>query len=80
MHTLYHCDHCPTHTGSADADTMLDHEKACEWNPANKTCCTCRHPEYTPEYRGKLSPWKCRLWNDRTFRKGCPTWEAMIKP
>lgn len=68
------------------------HEAKCNYNPASRTCATCRHHDWpkTPEQWDKwghyeddgefVNDFGCLVFNDQTWREGCEKWEAKKRP
>ena len=44
MRRVYICDHCGGHLGwFSKPSACRKHEAACDYNPANRTCGTCKN-------------------------------------
>lgn len=73
MRYLCQCEYC----GKQGLDTEIEeHEKTCEWNPAEKNCLTCKYRE------GGLLRIKCANnieVPDGKMMTGCKSWEQTEK-
>ena len=92
MNQVFQCSHCITWAGPfKTAEACLAHEAKCEYNKANKTCCTCRHFDFSSR-AGQHEDWGhyeddgewtsdpgCLVFGDQHFRRGCEKWEAKCK-
>lgn len=84
--TRYKCDYCKR--AYASKYKALDHERKCFFNPANKSCITCRHNDIKEILDNEGYPrdavgW-CFKMNREIFRKGCvvkdcPKWESEVE-
>jgi len=74
MKTKYNCEYCDNHgsSGYDEPDACLLHESKCDYNPANKSCATCRHYDWHPDKDGDdENPFWCNLFKDQTWRTKC---------
>ena len=75
MITTYLCEycHCQSGNGYRDPESCRVHEAICDHNPQNKSCATCKHYDWSPDYDGDddRTPFWCKLFKDQTWRRQC---------
>lgn len=89
MKTEYICEYCEGGMwggGFATPELCKAHEPVCEFNPASKSCQTCRYWDW-PETKEQQDKWGyededgwqardgCLVFNDQKHRTKCEKWE-----
>ncbi len=75
MKRAWRCDYCESVMGRAV--DMRKHECGCEYNPANRTCSTCKHER--AEWLWSRPVLRCKRENPRKqmkFQQNCAKWEV----
>jgi len=75
----YKCDYCKK--TYANKSAAKRHEWRCFFNPATKSCATCKNADMISDDNDEPVDW-CRKINSRIFRKGwavvsCHKWEPI---
>ena len=78
MKRVYLCDHCGGHLGTfTKPSACRKHEAACDYNPANRTCGTCKHQMFD-EYFMRRKKRKCAVVGLTMYRQGCEHHESRL--